>query len=58
MTNSPFRFAALIPLVEAEQPGTQRQYSLKYDEDVDAVFKEATSTKKVIPFALYYQTQI
>jgi len=45
-------FAALIPVAEAEEPSTQRQYGLKYDEDVHSFLTEAVTSKKVHLLAL------
>jgi nucleotide-binding universal stress UspA family protein len=45
----------LIPLNEAAEPSTQRQYSLKYDEDVHSVLKGAAATKKAtVVFKVYW----
>ncbi|KAG0617830.1 hypothetical protein M758_4G018300 [Ceratodon purpureus] len=45
----------LIPLVEAAEPSTQRQYGLKYDEEVHSALKGAASTKKAtVVFKVYW----
>jgi hypothetical protein len=49
-------FAALIPLVEQEEVGVQRHYSLKNEEDVQSLLHEAVSTKKVIFLAWESET--
>lgn len=46
-----FPCAALIPLAEEEEVGTQRQYNLKNDEEVQSCLKEAASAKKVMDFS-------
>ncbi|KAG0589180.1 hypothetical protein KC19_1G001700 [Ceratodon purpureus] len=45
----------LIPLKEEEEPGTQRRYGLKSDEDVQSLLHEAVSSKKAtVVFKVYW----
>ena len=44
----------LIPLVEEEEVGTQRQYGLKNDGDVQSCLKEAASKKATVMFKVYW----
>ncbi|KAG0578408.1 hypothetical protein KC19_4G020400 [Ceratodon purpureus] len=37
----------LIPLVEAAEPSTQRQYGLKYDEEVHSALKEQPQQRRL-----------
>jgi len=45
----------LIPLAEEEEPGTQRRYNLKQDEEVQSYLKEAVTAKKAtVVFKVYW----